>query len=90
MEQPITKSILKKEVQSIQGKLTPTVTNKQFININGSNLVFESNKNGILNYKLPNPIKLEVGDKVTLYQAFVNESGLNQDTLTLSNDVYEE
>ena len=90
MAQPITKTILKKEVQSIQAKLTPTVTNKQFININGSNLIFESNKNGILNYKLPNPIKLEVGDKVTLYQAFVNESGLNQDTLTLSQDVYEE
>ncbi|MHA1988469.1 MAG: hypothetical protein ACW98D_17705 [Promethearchaeota archaeon] len=90
MTEQITKSILKKEVQSIQNKLTPTVTNKQFININGSNLVFESNKNGILNYKLTNPIKLEVGDKVTLYQAFVNESGLNQDTLTLSEDVYEE
>ena len=90
MAQPITKNILKKEVQSIESKLAPTVTNKQFININGSNLVFESNKNGILNYKLPNPIKLEVGDKVTLYQAFVNESGLNQDTLTLSDDVYEE
>ena len=90
MAQPITKTILKKEVQSTQAKLTPTVTNKQFININGSNLIFESNKNGILNYKLPNPIKLEVGDKVTLYQAFVNESGLNQDTLTLSTDIYEE
>ena len=90
MATEITKSILQKEIQSIQQKLTPTVTNKQFININGSNLIFESNKNGILNYKLPNPIKLEVGDKVTLYQAFVNESGLNQDTLTLSNDLYEE
>jgi len=31
MAQPITKTILKKEVQSTQAKLTPTVTNKQFI-----------------------------------------------------------
>ena len=90
MSELITKSILKQEIQSTQEKLTPTVTNKQFININGSNLILESNKNGILNYQLPNPIKLEVGDKVTLYQAFVNESGLNQDTLTITSDIYEE
>jgi len=92
MSEKITKTILNKEVQAIQSQLTaPNLgTDKQFININGSNLIFESNTNSTLNYKLPNPIKLDVGDKVTLYQAFVNESGLNQDTITFQEDVYEE
>ena len=92
MSEKITKTILNKEVQAIQSQLTaPNLgTDKQFININGSNLIFESNTNSTLNYKLPNPIKLDIGDKVTLYQAFVNESGLNQDTITFQEDVYEE
>ena len=92
MSQEITKTVLNKEIQAIQSELSaPNLgTDKQFININGSNLIFESNTNSTLNYKLPNPIKLDVGDKVTLYQAFVNESGLNQDTITFQEDVYEE
>ena len=62
-------------------------TNKVFININGKTSKLETNQNAKLQYNLNNPFKLEVGDKVTLYQAFVNEGGLNTDTLTFQEDI---
>jgi hypothetical protein len=62
-------------------------TNKTFININGRTSKLETNQNAKIQYKLNNPIKLEIGDKVTLYQAFVNEAGLNTDTLSFQEDV---
>ena len=62
-------------------------TNKMFININGKTSKLETNQNAKLQYKLNNPFRLGVGDKVTLYQAFVNEAGLNTDTVTFQEDI---
>ncbi len=62
-------------------------TNKMFINVNGNTSKLETNQNAKVQYKLNNPFKLNVGDKVTLYQAFVNEAGLNTDTLTFQEDI---
>lgn len=62
-------------------------TNKMFININGKTSKLTTNQNAKLQYKLNNPFRLEVGDKITLYQAFVNEGGLNTDTLTFQEDI---
>ena len=62
-------------------------TNKIFINVNGKTSKLETNQNSKIQYKLNNPFKLDIGDKVTLYQAFVNEAGLNTDTLTFQEDL---
>jgi hypothetical protein len=62
-------------------------TNKIFINVNGNTSKLETNQNAKVQYKLNNPFKLNVGDKVTLYQAFVNEAGLNTDTVTFQEDI---
>jgi hypothetical protein len=58
-----------------------------FININGKTSKLETNQNSRLQYKLNNPFRLNVGDKVTLYQAFVNEAGLNTDTVSFQEDI---
>lgn len=62
-------------------------TNKIFINVNGNTSKLETNQNAKVQYKLNNPFKLNVGDKVTLYQAFVNEAGLNTDTISFQEDI---
>jgi hypothetical protein len=62
-------------------------TNKMFINVNGKTSKLVTNQNAKLQYKLNNPFKLNVGDRVTLYQAFVNEGGLNTDTLSFQEDI---
>jgi hypothetical protein len=62
-------------------------TNKTFININGKTSKLETNENSVIQYKLNNPFNLDIGDKVTLYQAFVNEGGLNTDTVTFQEDI---
>ena len=85
-------NIEKKLIQNVEERLqAPNLgTYKKFININGSNLILNTNQNYHLSYKLPEPLKLDIGDKVTLYQAFVNESGLDSETITFQNDIYEE
>lgn len=79
----------KKTLKTISTQLeAPNIgTNKMFININGKTSKIETNENAKIQYKLNNPFKLEVGDKVTLYQAFVNEAGLNTDTITFQEDI---
>ena len=72
---------------STQLEAPNTGTNKMFININGKTSKIETNENAKIQYKLNNPFKLEVGDKVTLYQAFVNEAGLNTDTISFQEDI---
>ncbi len=62
-------------------------TNKMFINVNGQTSKLVTNQNSKIQYKLNNPFTLNVGDKVTLYQAFVNEAGLDTDTLTFQEDI---
>ena len=62
-------------------------TNKMFININGQTSKLETNQNSKIQYKLNNPFTLDIGDKVTLYQAFVNEAGLDTDTITFQEDI---
>lgn len=61
-------------------------TNKKLININGRVNSIETNSNSQITYALPETVKLEVGDKVTLFQAFLNEQGLNVDTIQFQED----
>ena len=78
------------EVQGIQQMLeAPNTngTNKFLLNINGGDSPFTTNKNSEIKYSLQNPIKLEIGDKVTLYEAFLNEQGLDPSTITLQEDL---
>ena len=76
-------------VQELQQRLqAPNLgTNKTIININGGDSEFTTNKNSEIKYSLKNPIRLNVGDRVTLYEAFLNERGLNESTITFQKDI---
>lgn len=79
--------------QEIQGLLQAPLqfgTNKTLINVNGQSSKLKSNKNSIVNYTLEQPIKLNIGDKVTLIESFVEERGLSIDTISFEEDVEEE
>jgi len=65
-------------------------TNKLLINVNGQNSKIKTNKNGIIKYTLEQPVKLEIGDKVTLIDSFIEERGLSSDTVSFEEDVEEE
>lgn len=65
-------------------------TNKLLINVNGNNSKIKTNKNGIIKYTLETPVKLEIGDKVTLIDSFIEERGLSVDTMSFETDVEEE
>ena len=65
-------------------------TNKTLINVNAQSSKLKSNKNAIVNYTLEQPIKLNIGDKVTLIESFVEERGLSIDTISFEDDVEEE
>ena len=65
-------------------------TEKLLINVNGQNSKLPTNKNGIIKYTLEQPVKLEVGDKITLVESFVEERGLSIDTISFEEDVEEE
>jgi len=65
-------------------------TDKLLINVNGQNSKLPTNKNGIVKYTLEQPIKLEIGDKITLVESFVEERGLSVDTISFEEDVEEE
>jgi hypothetical protein len=64
--------------------------NKTLINVNGKVAPIITNDNSRITYILKDAIKLNIGDRVTLYQAFLNEAGLNQDTITFDEDIEEE
>lgn len=65
-------------------------TDKLLINVNGQNSKLPTNKNGIVKYTLEQPVKLNIGDKVTLIDSFVEERGLSIDTISIEEDVEEE
>jgi hypothetical protein len=57
--------------------------NKNFANI-------ETNKNNEVIYNLKEPIRLNPGDSVQLYKAFLDVRGQNENTITLDRDYTEE
>ncbi len=63
-------------------------TEKLLINVNGK-VSRNTNSNNRIQYDLNDPIKLQVGDKITLYQAFLNERGLNENTISFEEDITE-
>ena len=81
------------QIQAIQQQLqAPNEygTNKLLINVNGQNSKLPTNKNSIVKYTLEQPIKLEIGDRITLVESFVEERGLAVDTISLEEDIEEE
>jgi hypothetical protein len=85
------KKELEQRIQQITQSLQASNigTNKTFLHINGKENDVITNKNAKIQYKLNNPIKLDIGDRVTLYQAFVNEAGLSDQTITFQEDLTE-
>lgn len=86
-------AIAQAQVQAITGLLQAPReygTDKLLVNVNGANSKIKSNKNGIIKYTLEQPVKMEIGDKVTLIESFVEEKGLSIDTIEFENDVVEE
>ena len=65
-------------------------TNKTIININGKVANIKTNTNSKICYNMKNPVKLNKGDKITLYQSFLNEKGLNEDTMSFQEDITSE
>ena len=65
-------------------------TQKTLINVNGANSKLTTGKNGIIKYTLENPIKLDIGHRVTLVQSFIEERGLSEGTITIDEDIEEE
>jgi hypothetical protein len=63
-------------------------TEKILINVNGK-VSRNTNSNSRIQYNLKDPIKLNVGDKITLYQAFLNERGINESTISFEEDITE-
>lgn len=60
---------------------------KVLLNINGGNSELETNKNAIIKYSLKQPIQLEVGDIITCTNAFVEEKGLAENTISFEEDI---
>ena len=65
-------------------------TDKLLINVNGQNSKIKTNKNSIIKYTLEKPVKLEIGDKITLLDSFVEERGLSIDTISIDTDIVEQ
>ncbi len=65
-------------------------TNKLLINVNGQESKIKTNKNGIIKYTLEQPTKLDIGDTVTLIDTFIEERGLNDETIQFEEDIEEE
>ncbi len=65
-------------------------TNKMLVNVNGQSSKIISNKNGIIRYTMEQPMKLNIGDTVTLIDSFVEERGLAEDTIEIEEDIVEE
>lgn len=60
---------------------------KIILNVNGGNSELVTNKNAILKYSLKQPVQLEVGDVVTCVNAFVEEKGLAENTISFEEDI---
>lgn len=81
------------ELQEVQSALQAPLqfgTDKFLINVNGKNSKIKSNNNAIVKYTLEQPIKLDIGDRVTLLDSFVEERGLAIDTISINDDIEEE
>lgn len=78
-------------------KITKDITNtitqrnvgvdKILLNVNGGNSELITNKNAILKYSLKQPIQLDPGDTITCINAFVEEKGLQSNTISLEKDI---
>ena len=60
---------------------------KIILNVNGGNSELITNRNAILKYSLKQPINLEVGDVITCVNAFVEEKGLAENTISFEEDI---
>ena len=60
---------------------------KIILNVNGGNSELVTNRNSILKYSLKQPIQLEVGDTITCVNAFVEEKGLAENTISFEEDI---
>ena len=60
---------------------------KIILNVNGGNSELVTNRNSILKYSLKQPIQLEVGDTITCVNAFVEEKGLAENTISFEEDL---
>ncbi len=81
------------ELQEVQSALQAPLqfgTDKFLINVNGKNSKIKSNNNAIIKYTLEQPIKLDIGDRITLLDSFVEERGLAIDTISINDDIEEE
>tara|TARA_R100000654_G_scaffold12996_2_gene28279 strand:+ start:11472 stop:14453 length:2982 start_codon:yes stop_codon:yes gene_type:complete len=78
------------EIQSLLQAGREFGTNKLLINVNGQESKIKTNKNGIIKYTLEQPHKLNIGDQVTLIDSFIEERGLNDQTIQFEKDVEEE
>ena len=61
-------------------------TDTYILSLNKKYAKVETNANNQLLYSLKNPIKLNVGDQVSLYKSYLNIRGLNSNTITLDDD----
>ena len=79
----------KKVQQVLEEKFTAQNigVDKIILNINGGNSSFPTNKNAEIQYSLEQPVSLEAGDTVTLLQSFVEEKGLQQNTISFEKDI---
>ena len=87
---PQKKNTINPQTQAIINQLQAQNLGSQklLINVNGK-VSRNTNSNARIQYNLKDPVKLEVGDKITLYQAFLNERGLNENTISFEEDITE-
>jgi hypothetical protein len=63
-----------------------TLVDKKILHLNKSLGQIETNSNNEVIYNLRDHIRLNRGDQVSLYKSFVNERGLNAQTISLQQD----
>jgi hypothetical protein len=63
-----------------------SLIDKKLLHLNKSLGQIETNANNEVIYNLKDHIRLNRGDQVTLYKSFVNERGLNAQTISLQQD----
>jgi hypothetical protein len=63
-----------------------TLVDKKILHLNKTLGQIETNSNNEVIYNLRDHIRLNRGDQVTLYKSFINERGLNAQTISLQQD----
>jgi len=61
-------------------------TETRLVHINGAISEIETNENNKIVYKLSEPLVLEEGDIVSLYQSFINVRGISDSTMLFTED----